>query len=163
AGRQNRSAQRLVDAVVHDRLEIVATTEFQVFADSIEYDDSVVHRITDERQEGGNNGKVNFAIKDRKQTEGDQRVVQRGKYGSRSINPFETERNIDQHSAESVKRRENSLSSQILADFRTYGLNATNFELTGKILFQSLSNCRAAFAGVSSQIVLPLIIDKKLA
>ena len=48
---QNRPAQRLVDTVVHDRSQIVAPANLQVFADAVENDDRVVHRITDQRQQ----------------------------------------------------------------------------------------------------------------
>ena len=103
---QDRPAQRLVDTVVHDRRKIVAPADFQIFADAVEDNNRVVHRITDKRQQRRNNREVDLAVKQRKQTKRHQRVVKNRKNRRRAINPFKPERDINQDATQRVKGRQ---------------------------------------------------------
>ena len=66
ARRQNRPAQRLIDAVVHDRFQIIAPADFQIFPDPVENDDRIVDRVAYKSQQGGDHGQVDLAIENRK-------------------------------------------------------------------------------------------------
>ena len=53
AGRENGSAQRLIDSAIDDFRQIVAAHQLQVLTDTVENDDSVIIRISDQREDGG--------------------------------------------------------------------------------------------------------------
>ena len=54
SGSQDSSAQGLVDRLIHDLRQALTTEQLQVLANTVEHDDSVVHRVTDQRQDRRN-------------------------------------------------------------------------------------------------------------
>src|SRR6185437_5030588 len=95
-GGQNRPAQRLIDAAVHHIGQRLAAAETQVFADTVEDDDGVVHGIADEGEDGGNHRKAHFLSRQGEEAHGDQGVVKAGHHGSDAVNELESEPEIYQ-------------------------------------------------------------------
>src|ERR1019366_4469313 len=75
AGGKNGPAQGLVDALVDDVGQGLAAQQLNIFADAIEDDDSVVHRIADQREDGGNHRQADFLVQQREEAHGDNGVV----------------------------------------------------------------------------------------
>src|SRR5579863_2204677 len=106
ARRQNGSAQGLVHTQVDDRFQLFTAKKLEVLADAVERDDGVVHRIADQGQQGGNHGERNLFVEERKQADGDDSVVEHRHHRRCAIDPFEAERDVNQHPTEGVKNRQ---------------------------------------------------------
>src|SRR5579859_4151465 len=91
---ENGSRKCLVDGLIHQRSELFFTQQAAVFADAIENDDRVVHRITNQRQERRDNRQRNFEMQQREKAERDQNIVEHGENRGCSENPFESDGNI---------------------------------------------------------------------
>src|SRR5579872_1390199 len=68
ARRHDGSAQRLVDGAIHHLLQGLAPRDLEIFADPIEDHDRVVHRITDQGQQGRDHRHRNLLVEDREQS-----------------------------------------------------------------------------------------------
>src|SRR5437870_13663771 len=145
---QDRPAQRLVDTLVHDRRKIVAPPDFQIFADTVEHNDRVIHRITDQRQQCRDYRQVDFAVKQRKQTKRHQRVVEDRKHRRRAINPFKPERDINKDASQRVKGGKYRLALQFVTDLRADRRGVQYGELSGVTLIERRENDVAAGTGV---------------
>ena len=80
---KNGSAQRLVDALVHDFLDRPAPAAGQAFPNSIVNDNRIVDRIAGDRQHGTDHCESQLAAQERKHADGHQHVVQQARRSRR--------------------------------------------------------------------------------
>src|SRR6187402_433404 len=115
AGAQDGSAERLVDALVHDGAQIGLAHRLQVFADTVEDDDRIVHRVTDERKDRGHYRQRDLLVGQREGADGDQRVVEDGDDGCCAVDQLKAEPEVDQHACERPQDGPTGLPRELLA------------------------------------------------
>src|SRR5437879_12001172 len=90
--RQNRAAQRLVNAGVHNLLAGAPPTASQAFAYPVVNDDGVVNRITGDGQHCANHSKSELAAEKRKHADRHKYIVQQRDDRAYGEGKFEAER-----------------------------------------------------------------------
>ena len=138
----------MIDAVVHDGLEIIAPSDLQILSNAVENDNRIVHRVTNQRKQGCDNRQVDLTIENRKETERHQRVVKNGKHRCRTVDPLESKCNVNQNPYKRIKRGKDRLTPQIRPYFRAHRFRIQDLELALESLIQSVRNHFPAGAGV---------------
>ena len=108
----------LVDAAVDDLGETLAARHAQVLADTVKDHDGVIHRITNQRQDGGDHGQADFFVEEREEADRDQRVMEDGYDRCHAIDQLKAEPEVDQHAQQRVERRQARLLLKLVADRR---------------------------------------------
>ena len=138
ARRDDRPAQRLVDAQVHDLVERLAAQQPRVLADAVEDDDRVVHRVADDRQHRRHDVQRQLVVEEREHREHDEDVVEgRDDRADREDEP-ESEGDVGRQAEDREERRVDALLLQVGADDRADDLGADHLELRQPGLLESL-------------------------
>src|SRR3984957_7321436 len=98
AASQDRSRKSLIDRLVNNVGKRLLAEQTIVFADAIEDDDGVIHRITNEGEQGRDDRERNFEVQNREKAQCNEHIVKHGENSGRAEDPLEAERDIDQHS-----------------------------------------------------------------
>src|SRR5690242_11893050 len=91
---QDGSRKSLVDGLVHHARERFSAQQTVVLTNAIEDDDGVVHGITDQGEERGDDREGNLETQQREKSQSNQHIMKHGQNGSSPIDPFESEGNI---------------------------------------------------------------------
>ena len=78
--------------------------QLAILPDTIEHDDRVVDRKSDECQQRRDHVKTDLDLEDRKETERDKHVVKHRDHRRSAVGPLKSERDIDQDSDERSER-----------------------------------------------------------
>ena len=105
-GSNNRSAQRLVQRLVHHFFKRAAQPELQVFPNSVEDDYGVIGGETDDRQDGGDGGGVKLSAKEAVNADGHQHVMNDGQNRAHREGELISECDIDQNTEQGEQRRD---------------------------------------------------------
>lgn len=75
--RVQRTRQRLENRRVDKRIDVAATAEVQleIFTDAVEDDDGIVDRVTDDRQERCDKGRIDLTLRKREYRQHDENIV----------------------------------------------------------------------------------------
>src|ERR1700722_3782762 len=97
AASQDRSRKSLIDRLVNNVGERFLAEQTVVFADAIEDDDGVIHRVTNESEKSRDDRERNFEVQNREKAQCNEHIVEDGENRGGSENPFEAERDVDEH------------------------------------------------------------------
>ena len=120
----DRPAQRLVEAEVHDLFERFLAVDLGVLADPVEDDDRVVDREADDGQDAGDDGQVDLAAGERIEAHRDEDVLGQGEDGGDAVLQLEPDGDVDEHADERPDGRLGGLFPEVLADLGADGLPA---------------------------------------
>src|SRR5208282_4889511 len=109
--------------------------QLNVFPYAVEHDDRVVVGISDQGQDGRDHGQGDFPVQERKGANRNQSVVEDRQYGGDSVDPFEAEAQVDQHSAQRIKSRQNGLLAKLLPHLRADDLDVADTKIGDKEVF----------------------------
>src|SRR5260370_24669529 len=85
---QDRSRKSLIDGFVDHVSERLVAQQAVVLTDAIEDDNRVVHGITDQSKQRGDDRQRNLKMQQREKAQGDQHIVKHGQYRRQPINHF---------------------------------------------------------------------------
>src|SRR5690606_2252392 len=95
---------------------------------AVENDHGVVHRITDNRQQGGNGGEIELQLQNAEYSDRRHHVVHQRNDGAERELPLEPEPDVDQHQGNGDDDGENTILYQFAADLRADDLDAAVFD-----------------------------------
>lgn len=95
--RVQRARQRLENRRVDERIDVAATTEVQleVLTDAVKDDDGIVDRVTDDRQERCDEGRIDLALRKREYGQHDEDIMHKGKDCRYAETPFEAVSDVE--------------------------------------------------------------------
>lgn len=149
--RDNRPAQGLVDTPVHDRCEIIASVDLQVFPYAIEHNDSVIDGETDDGQESSNHALGHFeievrgkSVEERAHAERYEDIVKQRNDAHETVDELESESDVDHDDEEGGDDGIHRILAQLMSDARPDFVFLQHFE---SIIGKSILECRANSIG----------------
>src|SRR5882757_3990664 len=137
---EDRSAQGLVDGLVDHLRERRASHERKVLADTIEDDDGVVHGVTDEGQNGRDDGERDLLVRQREGAYGDEGVMEDGYNGRCAVDELKTEPEVHQHANERPENRPARSTGKLLAGSGTDDVGLLHGEATVFVVVRQSSD-----------------------
>jgi len=141
AGRNDRAAQRLVQASIHDLFQPQAAIDLLIFADTVEHNDSVIHRHTDQCKECGDDLLCDLQVQARndvvqkgEDSQGDQHVMEQGENGSNAVHEFESQADVSHDGYEGPEDGIHGTFPELFADLRTDFVLAKYLKIAGTVI-----------------------------
>src|SRR5712691_7816132 len=145
-GGQNGPAKGLVNAFVNNLRQALTPQQLHVFTNAVKDHNRVVHGVTDQRQDGGNNRKAYLRIRQGESADGDQGIVKNGHHRGHAVDQLKAEPQINQHSQQRVKYGQPRLFLELGADLRAHNLHVAHGEIRDKeVVLQSGNNFRRGY------------------
>ena len=113
-----RTRQRLENRRIDKRIDVAATAEVQleVLADAVEDNDGIVNRITDNRQQRCNKGRVNLTLREREYGQYDEDIMYERENCRHAEAPFEAVSNIENDKRPGNDECEYSIGNELAAN-----------------------------------------------
>ena len=148
--RVQRTRQRLENRRVDKRIDIAATAEVQleILADAVEDDDGIVDRVTDNRQERRDKGRIDLTLRKREYREHDKDIMYECQDCCHTETPFETIGDIEDNQCPRNDKCKHRIGDKLAANRRA------DFLLTQYLIVSDigLERCHDIFALVFLEV-----------